>query len=117
MNTDTSLLPPGFEALEPFVKSWAIAGSANRAQRRNASDEAERIDFYEAAKAAAPTALAFLDRKPLRDFDEREERLMNLMLTLAHVALAVEAQGSDEARHAQSRQYLTIIRTPADLHA
>ena len=112
-----SLLPPGFEALEPFVGAWAVAGAANRAQRRNDSTEAERLPFYEAASKAAPEALAYLDRTPLHAFDEREERLMNMMLTLAHISLAVEAQGSDEPRHAKDRAHLRITRAPSDLHA
>lgn len=112
-----ALLPARFEALEPFVGSWAVAGSANRAQRRSESTEGERLAFYEAAKDLAPAALEFLDQKALQDFDEREHRLMNLMLSLAHVALAVEAQGSDEARHAESRRYMKITRAPADLDA
>src|SRR5688572_32846266 len=99
----TARLPAGFEALEPFVEGWSIAGAANRAQRRNDSTPAERTAFYEAASPLAPAALEHLDRKALGAFDEGEERLMNLMLTLAHVALAVEAQGPDEARHASNR--------------
>src|SRR5687768_18060015 len=102
MSNQPSLLPPGFESLEPFVTLWSVAGTAERAQLRSDRTQAERVAFYEAAKDIAPDALAFLDRKPLRDLDESEKRLMNLMLSLAHVALAVEGQGPDEARHAEA---------------
>jgi len=114
MSGSASLLPSGFEALEPFVAGWAIAGTANRAHRRSDSNEADRLAFYDAARALAPAALELLDRKSLAVFDEREERLMNLMLSLAHVALAVESQGPDEARHTQSRQHMKITQTTAD---
>jgi hypothetical protein len=114
MSNTASLLPAGFKALEPFVASWATFGTAGRAQRRNESTASERSAFYEAAKDLAPDALALLDQKPLEAFDEREERLMNLMLSLAHVSLAVESQGSDEERHAEYRQYMRIIRSSAD---
>jgi hypothetical protein len=117
MSLDIARLPPGFDALEPFVDDWAIAGSANRADRRCDSSEAERIAFYEVATGLAPAALELLDRRPLEDFDEREKRLMNLMLMLAHVSLAVEAQGSEEPNHARDRRHLKITRSPADPHA
>lgn len=108
-----ALLPPGFDALEPFVAIWAVAGTANRAQLRSEGTAKERLAFYETARALAPVALEFLDRKPLEEFDESEQRLMNLMLSLAHVALAVESQGPDEARHTQSRQHMKIVRSSA----
>lgn len=111
----TSLLPDGYEALEPFVDDWAIAGTANRAQRRTTSTESERVAFFEVAKGFVIPALDQLDRKPLDQFDAREKRLMDLMLSFAHVALAVEIQGDDEARHARFRQFMKITKSPADV--
>lgn len=116
MTGNTAQLPPGFEALEPFAESWAVSGAANRAHRRGASNEAERAAFYAAATRLLPDALAYLDAKPLEKLDEKEERLMNLMLCLCHISLAVEVQGDAEAKHAQFRQFLTITRAPSDLH-
>ena len=55
--------------------------------------------------------------KPLDQLDEREKRLMNLMLSLAHVSLAVEVQGDDEPKHARSAKYLRITRAPSDVNA
>ena len=114
MSAVSSLLPAGFVTLEPFVQSWALATTAERAQLRSDATEADRLAFYEAAKDLAPAALELLDRKALSAFDAREERLMNLMLSLAHVSLAVEAQGSDEPRHAAFRQHMRIVRSSAD---
>jgi hypothetical protein len=109
-----SLLPPGFEALEPFAGAWAVAGSGNRAQRRQDSTETERAAFYDAAKDKLADALAYLDKKPLDRFDEKEQRLMNLILCLAHVAMATEVLRDRESGHAQFRRHLTITRSPAD---
>lgn len=117
MSGTSSLLPAGFEALEPFVDRWAIAGTANRAQRRTDSSDAERVAFFDAAKEAVGPALAQLDQKQLDQLDDKERRLMNLMLSFAHVAMAVEVQGAAEARHAQYRQLMKITRTPADVDA
>jgi hypothetical protein len=111
---EASLLPPGFERLSPFVASWSIAGTARRAQRRIESSEAERAAFYAAAKDVVPAALAHLDQKPLAQLDARETRLMDLVLSFAHVALAVEVQGDAEASHSERRKHFTITRASAD---
>jgi hypothetical protein len=110
-----SQLPSGYEALEPFVADWAIEGAANRARRRSQSTGAERAAFFAAAKDFAGPALKQLDSKPLAELDQREARLLNLMLTLAHVALAVEIQGEVEGEHAKMREHMRFTRTHSDL--
>lgn len=110
-------LPAGFETLEPFVERFAVSGTANRAARRSESSEEERKAFFEAAKDLVAPALDLLDTKPLDQLDDAEQRLMDLALTFAHVALAVEVQGPDEARHAELRQHMRITRSPADAQA
>jgi hypothetical protein len=110
----SQMLPPGFETLEPFAATWAVASAAARAQRRSSSSAEERSAFYQAAKELLAPALAVLDRKPLKAFDDQERRLMNLMLCFAHVAQAVEVQRDGEASHAQLRASLTITRASAD---
>jgi hypothetical protein len=108
------VLPSGFESLERFVDTWALSGADNRLQQRLATSDAQRADFFGAAMALLPAALDYLDSKPLHEHDEREERLMNLLLSLCHVALAVEIQGDDEAKHALARRHMTITRASAD---
>jgi hypothetical protein len=107
-------LPAGFEALEPFVERFAVAGTANRAQLRADAPRAEREAFHAAAKDLIAPALDLLDRKPLDRLDESERRLLDLALAFSHIALAVEVQGPDEERHAQLRAYMRITRSPAD---
>lgn len=113
----TDRLPVGFEALEPFVERFAVAGTANRAQLRADVTPAEREAFHAAAKDLIAPALDLLDKKPLNGLDEREKRLLELTLSFAHVALAVEIQGPDEERHAELRAYMRITRSPADTFA
>lgn len=110
----TTSLPAGFESLEPFVERFAISGTANRAQLRSDLGSAERTAFYEAAKDLIAPALDLLDKKPVDALDDSEQRLMDLCLSFAHVALAVEIQGPDEERHASMREYMRITRSPAD---
>ncbi len=110
----STTLPAGFEALEPFVAGWAIAGTANRDRRRGDSSEQERLAFFNAAKDLVAPALELLDQKPLGEFDDKEQRLMDLLLSFAHVALAVEMQGMAESRHKKAREVMKITRAPAD---
>ncbi len=109
-----SKLPAGFEALEPFADRFAIPGTAARAQLRGDSTREEREAFYNAAKDLIAPALDLLDKKQFADFTEAEQRLMNLTLSFAHIALAVEIQGPDEEKHAKLRQHMKIVRSTAD---
>ena len=115
MSTQPSLPPAGFEALAPFVEFWAADTAAGRAHCRDISDEASRVAFYNAANDLVPKALACLDAKPLDQFDESDQRLMKLVLSFAHVAMAVELQREEEPRHARYRPFMRITRAPADL--
>ena len=109
-----SQLPTGFEALEPYVDTWAIDGANNRLQQRLDSTEHERRAFFDTGKHLVAPALDLLDKKPLRELDEKEQCLMNLVLGLAHVSLAVEIQRDDEPFHAGFARYITITRASAD---
>jgi hypothetical protein len=109
-----SLLPDGFAALEPFIEGWALGSSAKRAARRNHSTAEERQAFYDAGAPLLTPALDLLDRKAFADYSAAEQRLIDLCLMLAHVAMAVEALGSDEAVHAPARAAMVITRAPAD---
>lgn len=109
---DTSL-PAGFAVLEPFVGEWAIDGSAARAARRDASTRQEREAFYAAGSDLVGPALDYLDSRGLDGLDPADRRLMNLMLSMAHVSLAAELQKDAEAGHAVLRRFLPITRTPA----
>jgi hypothetical protein len=114
MSTTATSLPAGFEALVPFVEFWAADTAAERAHRRDISDEASRTAFYNVAIELAPKALAYLDAKPLSQFDDSEQRLMKLLLSFAHASMAVELQREDEPRHAKNRPFMRITRAPAD---
>ena len=107
-------LPAGFAALEPFVERWALATTADRAARRSESSPEEREAFFAAAGPRMGEALDYLDQRALNAFTPEEQRLMDLMLSLAHVALAVEIQGPDEVKSAPWRDRMRIHRSTAD---
>lgn len=101
-------LPPGFEALEPFVAQWALAGETARAAARSAACDNERENFYAAAQPLMEAALAYLDGKPIGSLDASDATLMRLMLSLANVYHSVEVLGDAEADNARMRNRLTF---------
>jgi hypothetical protein len=107
-------LPAGFEALEPFARDWAIEGSQARDDARTVRSADERQAFYDAMTPHLAEALDHLDQTPLAEHDAGQKALMLMTLSYAHVALAQEIQGPDEARHAASRRAIPITRAPAD---
>jgi len=117
MSSQATQLPAGFEALSPYVEFWAADTAAGRAQCRQISDEAGRTAFYDATQPLVAEALEYLDTKSLGELDASEERLMKLLLSFTHVAMAVELQREEEPAHARDRPYLRITRAPADERA
>lgn len=109
-----SILPTGFEALAPFAAKWAVEGTATRAALRGESTGAERQAFYDAGAPLLAAALDHLDATALADHDPAQKRLMNLMLSLAHVSLAIESQGPDEDKHTPNRNAMIFTRSTAD---
>lgn len=112
--TMASSLPADFAVLQPFVERWALPTTAERAARRTASTPEEREALFAAAGPLLDPALDYLDMMALGSFSAQEQRLMDLMLALAHVALAVEIQGADETKRAPWRDRMQIVRSTAD---
>jgi hypothetical protein len=110
----SNLLPEGFAELEPFVARWALETTAARANLRGSVPFADAEAFYLVAQPLVEPALGRLDAKPLKEHDERERRLMCLLLAFTHVAMAIEVQGKDEAVHSKLREHMRITRAPAD---
>lgn len=88
--SNSTALPAGFEALEPFVADWALEGSLERMAKRRTSKMEEIRAFYDTVIPLAEGALAHLRGFPLGDIPPAEERLLKLMLSLAEVGPAVE---------------------------
>jgi hypothetical protein len=110
----SGLLPEGFAELEPFAVHWAGETASARAHLRDGALFAEAEAFYAAVQPLVAPALSCLDAKALKDHDDREQRLMRLILAFAHVALAIEVQGKDEQVHSKLREHMRITRAPAD---
>ncbi len=85
-----TLLPRGFEALEPFVADWVQPDAPARLAKRQASTIAEIRAFYDTILPLGEKVLAYLRGVPLGDMPADAERLLKLMLALAEVGPAVE---------------------------
>ncbi|WP_372764253.1 hypothetical protein [Litorivivens sp.] len=111
----TQYLPKPFAILEPFSQYWAANTAAERAGCRLNANPQEREAFYNAVNPLLHEALAYLDNKAPRDFNEQEQCLMKMLLSFAHIALAIEVQGPDEDAQGTLRRHMTITRAVADL--
>ena len=107
-------LPEGFESLQAFAAQWAGASTTARMDARLQSSSKQRQTFYKAASEKAAAALEYLDGKAIESFDDGEQCLMNLMLSLAHVALAEEVQRDHEDKQAELRKHMHLTRSIAD---
>jgi hypothetical protein len=110
----SSLLPEGFAALEPFVDRWALRTTAERDRRRSDSSFEELEAFFGVAQPLLESALAYLDKFPVGQLGSSEQRLMDLMMSLAHVSVGVEVHKEMEARHAELRRAMRITRSITD---
>lgn len=113
----TARLPEQFAALEPFVDRWAIRTTRERDRARGESRFEDLQAFYNAAQPLLGQALAYLDTFPVKELAGKEQRLMDLMLSLAHVSMAVEIHRDMEPQHAISRQAMIITRSTTDAAA
>lgn len=86
----SGLLPPGFEAAEPFVAEWVLPDAAARMAKRQASGIDDLNRLYDTMLPLGEAALAHLRNFELGNVPEDAERLLKLMLALAEVAPAVE---------------------------
>lgn len=92
-------LPKGYEALSPFAAEWGIGCFHDRYERRFGSDMASLQAFYDAAQPLADRALRELEQHDLAALPEAYRNLFNLIMSLAHVAVAIERHGQPQPRN------------------
>jgi hypothetical protein len=94
----TSPLPEAFADLEPWIE-WAQPTELLRNQKRWSATMAESQDFYDVMHRRGADALNYLDQFPLSELDERQQRLLNMCLSLAEVSLTVEMYGDPQPKY------------------
>lgn len=103
------MLPDPFAALEPFAAAWSLPTETARHERRRASSMEALQDFYNAMLPRMPEILAYLESRPLNDLSTEDGRLMQLTLSLAEIAPAVELFGSPVIKDAvDSRRFRPV---------
>lgn len=88
-------LPADFADLAPFI-DWALDSERARNAKRYATIISEIRKFHDAMVARAEAAITYLDRKGLRNLDDTDRNLLNMLLSLAEVAPAVTFYDSPE---------------------
>jgi len=85
-----ALLPREFSDLEPFAKTWCLAGEPERYAKRLASTMEEMQSFYDAIFPRAEDAIVYLEKFPLDNLPEDARRLLQLLYSLVMVSFPVE---------------------------
>ena len=108
-------LPAGFEDLEPFVATWALPATADRVAQRGRTTLAEKRAFYQVAGARLANALHHLDALDCKQLDGPDRRLFELVLSVAHISLAVERQKEADEALTLARALITVGKSVSDL--
>ncbi len=85
-------LPVAFSALQPLL-GWALATEAERTHKRQTSEMADIQAFYTAMLAHLEDILVYLNQFPLEHMPPHAQQLMDMTLSLAEIAPAVELFG------------------------
>ncbi|WP_374413720.1 hypothetical protein [Novosphingobium colocasiae] len=108
-----AVLPAGFEALEPFVGYWAVAGVQERRERRENAPMEDIETFYNAMLALAPQAIAHLEGRQMVDLEGADRTLMELLLALAHASMATELHRQPRAPFTPWPHEVRLVEAPA----
>ena len=84
--------PAAFRTLQPFL-GWALATEAERTRKRQTSEMADMQAFYTAMLSHLEDILVYLNQFPLERMPPHAQQLMDMTLSLAEIAPAVELFG------------------------
>ena len=82
-------LPEEFKDLEPF-SGWALPTERDRNHKRLNSEMSEIQSLYDTVLPRMEAIMEYLNKFPINSMPEDAQRLLNLTLSLAEVAPAVE---------------------------
>jgi hypothetical protein len=110
-----SALPAGFEPLERFLSEWVWPDAVSRVAKRQGSTLAEIREFYDAMLPLGERALDYLRQFELGSVPPEGERLLELMLSLAEIAPAVEWYDGPAVRNGFPISRIRYLRQIPDL--
>lgn len=93
-----SKFPPQFSDLER-LSDWSLPTERARNSKRFGASLAELQDVYGTLIGRADDAFTLLNQTPLANLDDRQKNLLNLYLSLAEVAFAVENYGEPAPKY------------------
>lgn len=112
----SSLLPPEFAALEPWVEGWVLPDSTARLEKRLTTPLPAIRAFYDALLPQAEAALQYLSTRQLGALTEAEERLLKLLLSLAEMGPAIEWYGTGTYPDPfDARRFPLVVTLPDNL--
>lgn len=89
------VLPERFAGLDRWVGKWALEKQVERERARRSSTTAELKEFYDAIVGDLEPIIDYLNGFPLEGMPPPEQRLLNLVLSLAEIASHVELYRGD----------------------
>ena len=107
------VLPDGFEALLPFQPYWGVGTTQERRDRREAARMEEITAFYDVMLDHAPAAMQHLEPFSLEGMPSAEARLYELVLMLAHVAMATELHRQPRAPNSPYPHGVKLVQASA----
>ena len=110
-----SVLPAGFQSLERFLPDWELPDAVSRVAKRQGSTLAEIREFYDAMLPLGEKALDYLRQFELGALPPEGERLLELMLSLAEIAPAVEWYDGPVVRNGFPVGRIRYVRQIPDL--
>jgi dsDNA-binding SOS-regulon protein len=93
-----SKFPAQFSDLER-LSDWALPTEQLRNSKRFAASLAQLQDVYDTLLSRADEAFTWLNQTPVEALDEQQRNLLNLFLTLAEVAFAIENYGEPAPKY------------------
>ncbi|MFT4583281.1 MAG: hypothetical protein ACI915_003269 [Gammaproteobacteria bacterium] len=105
----TGQLPPGFEQLAPFIARWALPSTVARMRERDAATMGAIQMFYDQVAPYLQAALEHLKNVPYTDdMNAGDRNLLNLCLSIAEIAPAVEWYGQPRVIDGYAGSVLTL---------
>jgi hypothetical protein len=97
----TSILPGGFEALQPYAATWgALETPEDRYLFRQQCTMEELKDYYDIAAPRLDAVFDHLEKFPMNDLPAPEALLYRTVLGLTEAAMAIEVFGQPRVPYA-----------------
>ena len=106
-----TMLPGGFEDLEPYAARWWLATEGERYAARLSSSMDDMEAFYAAVMARTDEAKEYLDEFPLDELPDDAINLLHLLYSLICVSFAVECWKQPNVPDSGAA-YLDLVKEP-----